>query len=240
MSRALSLVVAALAVACSQPPPGLETRISGTRSLALVGDLLFVTATDRSELRVLDLSVSPRRDFVRAPNPIEPLSIPAGTTVVIDDSNASDNLTLPSTFAGNLVINVPYLFDGTVNVQGDLIVNAPKKLYVAVFLVTRKIARAVKSHSLRRTKSVRDKLLGSKIRTIQITAPETDTADAQFAGYADWDRTQLSVEHVNLRVVDGASDQRRAFGVGLQWYRSPRHDNGRLGWSIAVHILERK
>jgi hypothetical protein len=72
------LVAAASAlclVACSQqaiPPPA---HIVGTNSLALVNDLLFVTSPGASELRVLDLRVSPR-DFVRAPNPLEPLSIP--------------------------------------------------------------------------------------------------------------------------------------------------------------------
>ena len=62
-------------VACSQqavPPPA---HIVGTNSLVLVNDLLFVTSPGASELRVLDLRVSPR-DFVRAPNPLEPLSIP--------------------------------------------------------------------------------------------------------------------------------------------------------------------
>jgi hypothetical protein len=62
-------------VACSQqavPPPA---HIVGTNSLVLVNDLLFVTSPGASELRVLDLRASPR-DFVRAPNPLEPLSIP--------------------------------------------------------------------------------------------------------------------------------------------------------------------
>src|ERR1700687_503281 len=62
-------------VACSQqaiPPPA---HIVGTNSLVLVNDLLFVTSPGASELRVLDLKVLPR-DFIRAPNPLEPLSIP--------------------------------------------------------------------------------------------------------------------------------------------------------------------
>jgi hypothetical protein len=43
--------------------------------LALYGDLLFVTSIETAELKVIDLN-SPSRDWVRAPNPLEPLSIP--------------------------------------------------------------------------------------------------------------------------------------------------------------------
>jgi len=71
----VSAASALCVVGCSQqaiPPPA---HIVGTNSLALVNDLLFVTSPGASELRVLDLRVSPR-DFVRAPNPLEPLSIP--------------------------------------------------------------------------------------------------------------------------------------------------------------------
>jgi len=49
--------------------------LSGTYDLTVVGSYVFVTSSDRDELRVLDLEASPR-DFVRAPNPLEPLSIP--------------------------------------------------------------------------------------------------------------------------------------------------------------------
>jgi hypothetical protein len=49
--------------------------IAGSYDVALVGRYLFVTSSDRNELRVLDLEASPR-DWIRAPNPIEPLSIP--------------------------------------------------------------------------------------------------------------------------------------------------------------------
>ena len=49
--------------------------LSGTYDLTVVGSYVFVTSSDRNELRVLDLEASPR-DFVRAPNPLEPLAIP--------------------------------------------------------------------------------------------------------------------------------------------------------------------
>ncbi|MFL5344799.1 MAG: hypothetical protein ACJ8AT_08395 [Hyalangium sp.] len=49
--------------------------LSGTYDVTSVGDYVFVTSADRNELRALYLTGSPR-DWVRAPNPIEPLSIP--------------------------------------------------------------------------------------------------------------------------------------------------------------------
>lgn len=49
--------------------------LSGTYDLTIVGGYIFATSTDTNELRVLDLNRSPR-DWVRAPNPLEPLSIP--------------------------------------------------------------------------------------------------------------------------------------------------------------------
>jgi hypothetical protein len=52
-----------------------RAELAGTYDLALVGRYLFVTSSDMNELRVLDLEASPR-NFVKAPNPLEPLSIP--------------------------------------------------------------------------------------------------------------------------------------------------------------------
>ncbi len=88
MSRRTSIRLAAVALAaglsCSQRTAAPAAQMSGTRSLVTVGDLLFVTSADRSELRVLDLVPAPTRsdqpsqplEFVRAPNVLEPLSIP--------------------------------------------------------------------------------------------------------------------------------------------------------------------
>jgi hypothetical protein len=72
----MAVACAAALWACTERSQPAAVGIPGTHDLALVGDLLFVTATDRSELRAFDLSATPVRDFVRAPNPIEPLSIP--------------------------------------------------------------------------------------------------------------------------------------------------------------------
>ncbi len=76
-TRLLALLTVALA-ACSQSGVAPPTRLSGTNSSVVSGSLLFVTSTRSNELRVLDLEprAGLQRDFVRAPNPLLPLSIP--------------------------------------------------------------------------------------------------------------------------------------------------------------------
>ena len=76
-TRHLALLAVALA-ACSQSGVAPPTQMSGTNSSVVSGSLLFVTSTRSNELRVLDLEPRPglQRDFVRAPNPLSPLSIP--------------------------------------------------------------------------------------------------------------------------------------------------------------------
>jgi hypothetical protein len=67
-----------LAVAgCTQPSTS-ESRgpLMGSHDLVRVGDLILVTSTERNELRALNLTTAPRPSWVRAPNPIEALSIP--------------------------------------------------------------------------------------------------------------------------------------------------------------------
>lgn len=71
----MGIAAALLAAACSSTPVNQSANIKGSHDLALVGDLLFVTSSERNELRVLDLSlVSPI--WVKAPNPLEALSVP--------------------------------------------------------------------------------------------------------------------------------------------------------------------
>ncbi len=76
-TRLLVLLLLALA-ACSQTSVAPATGLSGTNSSAVSGSLLFITSTRSDELRVLDLEprAGLQRDFVRAPNPLSPLSIP--------------------------------------------------------------------------------------------------------------------------------------------------------------------
>jgi hypothetical protein len=67
---------AGLISACSDTQAVLTSAgLSGTYDLAIVDRYVFVTSSDRNELRVLDLEGDPR-GFLRAPNPLESLSVP--------------------------------------------------------------------------------------------------------------------------------------------------------------------
>lgn len=70
------LACAGLTVGCSdtQATTGFAG-LSGTYDLTLVGDLVFVTSSDRDELQVLDLVANPKQ-FISAPNPLQTLAIP--------------------------------------------------------------------------------------------------------------------------------------------------------------------
>jgi hypothetical protein len=73
----LVCLLALLGCAQSGVPPA--TQLSGTNSVVVVNTLVFVTSTNSNELRVLNLIPTRPglpRDFVRAPNPIKPLSVP--------------------------------------------------------------------------------------------------------------------------------------------------------------------
>ncbi len=78
MKRLAALLALGL-VACQQAATSPSAQIVGLRDMVRVGEFLFITSAERDELRVLDLvtgdTASPRR-FVRAPNPIQALSIP--------------------------------------------------------------------------------------------------------------------------------------------------------------------
>lgn len=85
----LMVVAGALSSACTEEVEFAQSAgLAGTYDVALVSyppeegetageQRLFVTSTDNNELRVLSLAVEPaERQFVRAPNPLQPLSIP--------------------------------------------------------------------------------------------------------------------------------------------------------------------
>ncbi len=77
-------VVAALTVTlagCEDGARPLIAGVDGPHDLAITDGLLFVTATDDNELRVVDLTRE-RPDWVRGPNPLHPLSIPVAVRPV--------------------------------------------------------------------------------------------------------------------------------------------------------------
>lgn len=81
---------AALLLACTGTTTGLEDpkpwELRGAYDLARVvlnpedpkatKDLIFVLSSERNQLHVLDVTLDTKREYVRAPNPIEPLAIP--------------------------------------------------------------------------------------------------------------------------------------------------------------------
>jgi hypothetical protein len=71
-------LIGILAAGCQQDRQPQGAELFGTHDLVQVGRLLFITSSDRHELRVLDLAPgdATQLDFVRAPNPIEPLGVP--------------------------------------------------------------------------------------------------------------------------------------------------------------------
>lgn len=86
MRRAWLLV---MLCACQQQAVAPSAALQGLRDMVRVKDFIFATSTERDELRVLDLvtDVEGVRKYVRAPNPIQALSIPVlkrPTTLVTD------------------------------------------------------------------------------------------------------------------------------------------------------------
>ncbi|QRN93768.1 hypothetical protein JRI60_31950 [Archangium violaceum] len=74
----LMVGLGALLSACTEEDTALPyAGLVGTYDLALVGERVFVTSSGNNELRVLELARDLEdRQYARAPNPIEPLSIP--------------------------------------------------------------------------------------------------------------------------------------------------------------------
>ncbi|MBI5544661.1 MAG: hypothetical protein HY901_12285 [Deltaproteobacteria bacterium] len=95
MKRVASLALAAVLAACAADTTTSAVSIPGPNSVLVNGRSLLVASTASNELRALDLNPNPRT-FVRAPNPLFPLSIPtqpfpralAGFTTLNDNVNS--------------------------------------------------------------------------------------------------------------------------------------------------------
>lgn len=99
MRRLAALSLCLSALACNQPTTTSAVSIPGPNSLGVAGRTLLVASTANDELRALDLSQDPR-SFVRAPNPLFPLSIPtAPFPRAVAAYAAADGTTLPFAFA---------------------------------------------------------------------------------------------------------------------------------------------
>lgn len=172
----LCLALGAGLLSCSE---SLTTRTSaglaGTYDVALAGRYLFVTSSDRNELRVLDLEASPR-DFVRAPNPLEALSIPV--------------LSRPSNLTRDVVYAVETLQDTQGRAYGQRVVQDPSApLVYARSFGSREISvvMADKPENFKQ----RERLTGQGLITafaargpVHIrTQKETRDADGNFTGF---------------------------------------------------------
>jgi hypothetical protein len=71
----LALSAGILSSCSDSPTSTTRAELRGTYDVTLSGSYLFVTSSDENQLRVVELEASPR-DFVKAPNPLEPLAIP--------------------------------------------------------------------------------------------------------------------------------------------------------------------
>jgi hypothetical protein len=190
------LALGAGLLSCSE---SLTTRTSaglaGTYDLALAGRYLFVTSSDRNELRVLDLQGSPR-DFVRAPNPLEALSIPV--------------LDRPSNLTSDVVFAVEILKDregeGGQEISRQLVQDtAPPYVYARSF-GSREIS-IVASHDL----SVEDDPVRFQERH-RLTGEGLVTALAARGPVRERTRTQATEDTVVSDVVSAS------FGQSVLYY----------------------
>ncbi len=96
------LACAGLSGACSDSEVVVGVAgLSGTYDVTYANGSVFVTSSDRVELRVLDL-VSEPRQFIPAPNPLEALAIPV--------LERPDDLTSDEDFGASGEAGVPYIY----------------------------------------------------------------------------------------------------------------------------------
>lgn len=106
MRRSLAFLVVVLAlVDCQQATVAPSAQLVGLRDMVKVGTVIVATSTERDELRVLNLETgdtSQVRKFLRAPNPIQALSIPV--------LRRPTELTADSYFEGGTETTGPYVY----------------------------------------------------------------------------------------------------------------------------------
>jgi len=91
----------------------VAAELAGTHDLTLVGDRIFVTSTDRNELRVLRLAEQENdRDFIRAPNPLKALAIPVlpRPQALARDVRYVDDVELTEPYAYGSEVAGPYVY----------------------------------------------------------------------------------------------------------------------------------
>src|ERR1051325_8622901 len=88
----------------------------------------------------------------------------------------------------------------------DLKIAAAHKLYQPAGLAAHKVARAIETRAGFLAVRMRDEPLGRQVWTVEVATRQPVAPDEQLAIGSDGDGPQVRVEHVDLRVGDGATD----------------------------------
>src|SRR5256885_17165620 len=75
---------------------------------------------------------------------------------------------------------------------------------------------------------IRDKVLGCKFGTVEITAGQASTPNIEFAGNANGPGVQMLIKHIDLCVGNGTADGHTGAFVGGQTGVIPRRVVGRF------------
>src|SRR6185369_22427 len=90
-----------------------------------------------------------------------------------------------------------------------LLVHASKELDLPISKQSNAVAGPIQTRTRLNTERMRNETLRRQIRPVQITTREVFAAGEELTNYSDGRKSQLSIEHVNLHVIDRTSDRRR-------------------------------
>src|SRR5262249_30533565 len=116
----------------------------------------------------------------------------------------------------------------------DLSVGATEKIEIAVGPVAYEITRPVDQPTSLIREGIGDENVVGQIRPVVVAARKARAADVKLTGHADRHGLPLCVKHVDLRVVDGSSDGRRADASRSALDPRPSRDNRVLGRPVVV------
>src|SRR6185295_3781165 len=113
-----------------------------------------------------------------------------------------------------------------------LLVHSTNEFNFTVGVETREVACFVETRTGFPAERVRDESLCRQPRMVQITARETDTADVNLAGNADWHRPEVLVQQIDLHVGDRPTERRNTIFASRELDR--RRINGRFRRRVGV------
>ena len=86
----------------------------------------------------------------------------------------------------------------------DLVVNATEVCKVAIGQVAHQVSSLVEARSRLVAARMGDKVCSGQVGTVVIAPGQAGATDVEFAGDTDGHRLQMAVEHIDLRVGNGA------------------------------------